>query len=143
MDINDTIAQLGKNWTNGSMETVERLHRTTAPPKARLSFAELRLSKRSIGSKRKVWRHSKRYSREETRRLSKTTSSSLVGGLRFGARLSHTLHDELGDTTGETKVVGLMHDIVHQLDALDPGRVALYHSSATPMPECEPMPAPI
>ena len=79
MDINDRIAQLGKKLDEWFDEAVKRLHRTTALPKARLSFAELRLSKRSIGSKRKVWWQLKRYSREETRRLSKTTSRLSLG----------------------------------------------------------------
>lgn len=52
-------------------------------------------------------------------------AASFVNGIRFGARLAHTLHDELGDTTAETKVVGLMHDIVDQLDEFDPARISL------------------
>ena len=114
------IAQLGTKLDDGSMEAVKRSHRTTARPKARLSFAELRLSKQIDRIKAKGLAALKALLKGGNTATEKDRVASLVGGLRFSARLAHTLHDELLDTTGETEVVGLMHDIVHQLDEARP-----------------------
>lgn len=125
MDINDRIAQLGKKldeWFDGSGETFASNDRATQG-KAILRGIEIvkaidRIKAKGLAALKALLKGGNTATEQDR-------VTSLVGGLRFSARLSHTLHDELGDTTGETKVVGLMHDIVHQLDALDPGRVAL------------------
>ena len=52
--------------------------------------------------------------------------ASLIRGFEFGARLADILHDQFRDIAdGETKVVGLMDEIVKALNAIGFGRAAL------------------
>ena len=125
MDINDRIAQLGQKldeWFDGSGATFASNDRA-AQGKAILRGIEIvkeidRIKANGLAALKALLKAGNTATEQDR-------VASLVGGLRFGARLAHTLHDELGDTTGENQVVGLMHEAVHQLDRLDPGRVAL------------------
>jgi len=125
MDINDRIAQLGKKleeWFDGSGGAFASNDRA-AQGKAILRGIEIAKEIDRIKAKGLV--ALTKLLKKENTAAEQDRIASLVRGLRFGARLAHTLHDELGDTTSETQVVGLMHDIVDQLDKLDPARAAL------------------
>ena len=125
MDINDTIAQLGAKldeWFDGNRATFasnDRPAQASALRRALSINEEIdQITSKALASLATLLKGANPASAQE--RL-----ASLVNGVRFGARLAHTLHDELGDTASETKVVHLMHDIVGQLEAIDPGKGAL------------------
>ena len=124
MDINATIAHLGAEldkWFDGNRETFasnDRSAQTAALQRALAIDQKIeQIKTKGLVSLAAVLKGNEASPQDRV--------TSLVSGIRFGARLSHTLHDELLDTTGENQVVSLMHDIVHELDAIDPGRTAL------------------
>jgi hypothetical protein len=51
--------------------------------------------------------------------------ASLIQGFAFAAKLAATVHDEFSDVDYGTKLAHLMQGIVHALDAIGSGRVAL------------------
>ena len=125
MDINDTIAQLGTKldeWFHGSGGTFASNDRAA---QGKAIFRGIEIVKEIDRIKAKGLAALKALLKGGNTATQQERVASLVRGIRFGARLSHTLHDELGDTIGENQVVDLMHEAVHQLDRLDPGRNAL------------------
>jgi hypothetical protein len=123
MEIEDAIVQLGEKldaWLDNNLATISSMDRV-AQFKALLAGIDITkeldiLKAQGIAA---IAALLKRQDADEER------AASLIKGFEFAAKLEGTLKDELQDIDGVNKLVVLMDQISHSLDAIGPGRVAL------------------